>query len=106
MLSVLLILLAALPVLVGFIYTAAAWHSLSRPVLFAFGGIFEGYIATAAVLYWALSPLTSIGISGTVTSDTAACPLSPYERVIIGVPIVVALQLLAMWLTHRAVVQS
>jgi len=95
--------LAALPLVVGCIFAAIAWPSLSRPVLFTIGGIVEGYIVLGAVLYWAMMPLTTIGISGVAPGETPAGPLEPFGRLLFGVPIAVSLQLLAMWATHRAV---
>ena len=106
MFPIILLWFALLPIVVGFIYAAAAWYSLSRPILFTVGGILEGYIVATAVMYWALSPLASIGVSGVVAPGASMNPLAPYERVIIGVPIVVLLQLFAMYCTHRAIVQS
>jgi hypothetical protein len=105
MIPIILIWFALLPIVVGFIYSAAAWYSLSRPILFTVGGILEGCIAAAAVLYWALAPLTAVGVSGVVNPAAPMNPLAPYERVIIGVPIVVLVQLFAMYCTHRAIVQ-
>jgi len=97
-----LVSLAALPIVIACIYAGAASRTLSSPVLFTIGGAFEGYIIAAAVLYWALSPLTSMGISGAASGMAAPGPLAPFERVIWGVPIIVVAQLFAMWVTHRA----
>jgi hypothetical protein len=106
MLPFILIPFAALPIVVGGIYSAAAWHSLSYPMLFTLGGILEGYIVAGAVLYWAFPPLTSMGVAATVPGVLPPSLLAPFERVVWGAPIVVVLQLLAMWCTHRAVAHS
>jgi len=94
--------LVALPLVVAAIFVAVAWPSLSRPVLFTVGGIFEGFIVLGAVLYWAFAPLTSVGISGVAPGEAPAGSLAPFGHVLIGIPIAVSLQLLAMWATHRA----
>jgi hypothetical protein len=98
--------LAALPVVIACIYAGAASRTLPRPILFTVGGTFEGYIIAAAVMYWALAPLTSIGISGAAPGMATPSPLAPFERVVLGVPIIVALQLFSMWVTHRALVHT
>jgi hypothetical protein len=100
--ALMLVSLAALPIVIACVYAGAASRTLSHPALFAIGGAFEGYVIAAAVLYWALSPLTSIGISGSMPGMPVPGPLAPFERVIWGVPIIVAAQLFAMWVTHRA----
>jgi hypothetical protein len=98
--------LAVLPIVIACVYAGAAGRTLSRPILFTIGGAFEGYIIAAAVLYWALSSLTSMGISGSAPGMAAPGPLAPFERVVWGVPIIVAAQLFAMWVTHRALTHS
>ena len=99
--AVLFASLAALPIVIACVYAGAASRTLSRPVLFTIGGAFEGYIIAAAVLYWALSPLTSMGISGSAPGMATPGPLAPFERVIWGVPIIVVAQLFIVWVTHR-----
>ena len=103
--ALMLVSIAVLPIVIACVYAGAASRTLSRPVLFTVGGAFEGYIIAAAVMYWALSPLTSMGISGAAAGMVTPGPLAPFERVILGVPVIVALQLLVMWATHRALGQ-
>ncbi len=99
--ALMLVSIAALPIVIACVYAGAAIRTLSRPGLFIIGGAFEGYIITAAVMYWALSPLMSMGISGAGPGMTPG-PLAPFERVIWGVPVIVVGQLVIMWVTHRA----
>lgn len=104
--AMVLVSVAILPIVIACIYAGAASRTLGRPALFTIGGALEGYVITAAVMYWALTPLTSMGITGAAPGMAAPGPLAPFERVIWGVPIIVAGQLVAMWVTHRALGHS
>ena len=105
MLPVAVIAFALLPLVVGTIFTAIAWPSVARPVLFAVAGTLEGYVVAAAILYWALLPFTTMAITGEPSGRTPPGPLTPFHRLLFGVPIAVTLHLLAMWCTHRVMVK-
>ena len=107
MLPAILATYVALPILVGFIYFARTRASMKRPRLFLAGGILEGIIIFAAVFYWAIEPLTSMGISGVAPGDpTAAGPLGPYDRALLGLPISGIAHLFVLWATHRGVARA
>jgi len=104
MLPTLVVTFAVMPILVAGLYARGIRNTIRRPGLFLVGGIFEGYLVVAAVLFWALEPLTSIGVSGVPPGDpSAAGPLDPYGRALAGIPIAALLHLFALWCTHRGV---
>jgi len=105
MLPAALFAFALLPLVVAAIFSAIAWYSVPRPMLFAVAGTIEGYVVAAVVLYWALLPLTTIGISGASSGGTPAGGIAPFHRLLIGIPIAVTLHLLVLWGTHRAMLK-
>lgn len=107
MLLALLITYLALPILIGGSFAARKWQSLRRPRLFLLGAIFEGYLAVAAVLAWALEPLTTMEVAGVAPGDPAAAgPLDGFERLLAGLPIVVIAHVFALWVTYRGAAKA
>jgi hypothetical protein len=96
-----------LPILVAGVFVARKRRSLSRPRLFLFGGILEGYLCVAGVLFWVLQPFATIGIAGVAPGDPAAMePIAGFGRFIAGLPIAAIAQLFTLWVTHRGTAKA
>jgi hypothetical protein len=107
MLLTLFISYVTLPILVGSIYAARKWQSVRRPRLFLVGGILEGYLVVAVVVFWAAQPLTSFGVSGVPPGDPrAAGLLDGLGRFVAGLPLLAVGHLIVLWVTHRGLAKS
>ena len=107
MIAALAITFVLLPILVTTLYVSRVRRTIRRPGLLALWGIVEGYLVVAAVLYWALLLLISIGVSGQSAGGSPA-EGSPdiYFRPIAGIPIAALLHLFVLWCTHRGMAKA
>ena len=108
MIGTLAIAFALLPILVTTLYVSRVRSTIHRPGLLAILGIVEGYFVVAAVLFWALRPLISIGVSGQPSENSSDWGLHDdiYYQPIAGIPIAALLHLLVLWCTHRGMART